>query len=79
MIMKLEQKEIERQGGLVDAQRLLEQLFPNPECRPSVRWLRTQVAERTVPFCRIGRLVFFSPPLVRSHFDAAAMKKVRAK
>jgi hypothetical protein len=65
------------QGGLVDGPRLLEQLFPDPVCRPSLRWLRTQVANRTIPFCRIGRLCFFSPPLVKSHFDASAMKKVR--
>ena len=68
----------EVQGGLVDAPRLLEKLFPDPVCRPSLRWLRTQVAERTIPFVRIGRLCFFDTELVKSHFHAAALKKVRA-
>ena len=64
-------------GGLVDGPRLLEQLFPNPVCRPSIRWLRTRVSERTIPFFRCGRLCFFSVATVRSHLHAAAMKKVR--
>ena len=65
-------------GGLVDLTRLLEQLFPNPECRPSKRWGRTQVANRTIPFCRIGRLCFFNVSMVRDHLHAAALKKVKA-
>ena len=65
-------------GGLVDLKRLLEQLFPNPECRPSARWGRTQVANRTIPFIRVGRLCFFSVAMVREHFHTAAMKKVRS-
>jgi len=67
----------DEQSGLVDAPHLLEQLFPNPECRPSLRWLRTQVAERTIPFVRIGRLVWFNPHLVRSNLDARALSKVK--
>ncbi|MEI6194314.1 MAG: hypothetical protein WCS42_08285 [Verrucomicrobiota bacterium] len=76
--MKTEQSNNESpSAGLVDAQRLLEALFPNPVCRPSVRWLRTQVAERTVPFVRIGRLCFFDARLVKSNLDSRAMGKVR--
>lgn len=52
--------------GLVDAPRLLELLFPNPACRPSLRWLRDQTSKRTVPFIRIGRLVFFDLAQVRA-------------
>jgi hypothetical protein len=66
-------------GGLVDALRLLEQLFPNPLCRPSVRWLRTQVSERTLPFVRIGRLCFFDVRMVKAHLDTRAMSKVRGQ
>jgi len=66
-------------GGLIDAPRLLEQLFPNPACRPSLRWLRTQVSERTLPFVRIGRLCFFDALMVKSHLDARAMAKVKNK
>jgi len=69
----------EVQGGLVDAPRLLEELFPNPACRPSLRWLRTQVAERTLPFVRIGRLCFFDTQMVKSHFAARAMSKVKGQ
>ena len=67
------------QGGLVDAPRLLEELFPNPKCRPSLRWLRTQVAERSLPFVRIGRLCFFDTQMVMTHFAARAMSKVKGQ
>lgn len=66
------------QGGLIDAPRLLEQIFPNPDCRPSVRWLRTQVANRTLPFCRVGRLVYFDPVQVREHLTQRAAKACRS-
>jgi hypothetical protein len=71
--------EHEGQAGLIDAPRLLEQLFPNPVCRPSLRWLRTQVAERTLPFVRIGRLCFFDARMVKAHLDARAMGKVKGQ
>lgn len=64
------------QSGLVDGPRLLESVFPNPVCRPSLRWLREH--QQTMPHIRIGRLVFFSPEMVKKHFDARAMGKVRA-
>ena len=51
--------------GLVDGPRLLEALFPNPVCRPSLRWLRDQQKRRAVPFIRCGRLIFFDVPQVR--------------
>jgi hypothetical protein len=73
-----ETKTIEGQSGLIDAPRLLETLFPNPVCRPSVRWLRTQVAARTLPFVRIGRLCFFDARMVKSHLDAKSLAKVRS-
>ena len=65
------------QGGLVDGPRLLETLFPNPDCRPSLRWLRTN--QHALPHARIGRLVFFDPPLVKAHLDARAMAKVKGR
>ena len=40
------------------------------ESRPSLRWLRGQVAERKIPFVRMGRLVFFDPPMVREYMAA---------
>lgn len=63
------------QGGLVDGPRLLEQVWPDPACRPSLRWLRTN--QRLFAHVRLGRLVFFSVDTVRRQLEAAAMKKVR--
>jgi hypothetical protein len=65
------------QGGMVDGPRLLENLFPNPLCRPSLRWLRTN--QRTLPHVRIGRLIWFDPRLVKAHLDARAMSKVKGQ
>ena len=67
-------KEQETQDtGLVDGPRLLEMLFPNPACRPSLRWLRDQQARRAIPFMNLGRLVFFNPPQVRSTMVARTL------
>jgi len=59
-------------SGYVDAPKLLEILFP-PDCRPSLRWLRDHQWE--LPHIRIGRLIFFDPPLVKAHLDAKAAKR----
>ncbi|HTQ49626.1 MAG TPA: hypothetical protein VMJ12_02865 [Candidatus Acidoferrales bacterium] len=61
---------------LVSGPDLLEQLFCE-DCRPSIRWLRQRVAEHTIPFCRVGRLCFFDPDLVREHFAAKAAANLR--
>jgi hypothetical protein len=50
---------------LADGPTLLEILFPK-KCRPTLRWLREQQSNRTIPFIRIGRLVFFDPVTVRA-------------
>ena len=55
----------------VDAPKLLEILFDEAS-RPSLRWLRDQQRNRTVPFCKIGRRVFFDPQIVKLHLDAKA-------
>ena len=52
-------------GKLVSAEQLLEQLFA-PECKPSLRWLRTQTKAKAIPHMRIGHLVFFDLEMVRS-------------
>jgi hypothetical protein len=51
-------------GKLVSAEQLLEQLFA-PECKPSLRWLRSQTKAKTIPHIRIGHLVFFDVEMVR--------------
>ncbi|HEY5233806.1 MAG TPA: hypothetical protein VIK35_09765 [Verrucomicrobiae bacterium] len=70
--MKIETTNNDGQGGLVDAPRLLEQIFPDPACRPSLRWLRAN--QRQFPHVRLGRLIFFSVPMVKSHLATKAMK-----
>lgn len=50
---------------LVDADGLLNSLF-DPSCRPSLRWLRQQQKARSVPYVRIGRLIFFDVEAVRN-------------
>jgi hypothetical protein len=52
-------------GKLVSAEQLLVQLFA-PECKPSLRWLRTQTKAKAIPHVRIGHLVFFDVELVRT-------------
>jgi hypothetical protein len=49
---------------LVDVHGLLEELFP-PECRPTPRWVRDQQKHKTIPFVRLGRLIFFDVNQVR--------------
>ena len=52
-------------GKLVSADQLLDQLF-DPQCRPSLRWLRSQTKSKSIPHIRIGHLVFFDLEMVRT-------------
>jgi hypothetical protein len=61
----LAMNEITVRGKLVNAKQLLEQLFA-PECRPSLRWLRTQTKAKAIPYFRVGHLIFFDLEMVRS-------------
>jgi len=53
---------------LLDGPKLLEELF-EPSCRPSLRWLREQQKRRTIPFVKLGHLVFFDLDQVRSSLE----------
>ena len=57
--------EIKWTGKLVRAEQLLDTLF-DPQCRPSMRWLRTQTANKVIPMVRIGHLCFFDVEMVRT-------------
>jgi len=57
--------EMSLSGKLVNASQLLEQLFA-AECKPSLRWLRSQTKAKTIPHVRIGHLVFFDVEMVRA-------------
>jgi len=49
---------------LVDAEKLLEILFPS-ECRPTLRWLRERQKKKEIPYVKLGRLVYFHPARVQ--------------
>jgi hypothetical protein len=53
-----------RPGRLVDAQGLLNELF-EAESRPSLEWLRRRTRAKAIPSIRVGRLIFYDPPIVR--------------
>src|SRR2546425_8845286 len=60
-------------GKLVRAEDMLEQVFAQ-NCRPSLRWLRTQTKAKTIPHVRIGHLVFFDVEMVRTHLAVFALR-----
>jgi hypothetical protein len=59
---------------LIDAEGLLKALFPNEESRPSLRWLRAKQKDRTIPFVKLGRLVFFDPHEVEKALERRTVK-----
>ena len=54
---------------LVSGKKLLELLF-DEESRPTVRWLHNQQKARTIPYVKIGALVFFNPDQVRKTLES---------
>jgi len=56
--------------------KLLEVLF-DPESRPSIRWLRTQTKAKTIPYIRIGHLIFFDVAMVRAALAAKNLVRHR--
>lgn len=56
--------------NLLTAEKLLVHLWPDAECRPSIRWLRSQQKNKTIPSIKLGHLVFFETGQV-----AAALEK----
>jgi hypothetical protein len=61
-------------NGLVGKDGLLEQLFPNPKDRPTTRWLDQQCNLGTIPFMRVGRLIWFDLAQVKQAFLSKAIK-----
>jgi len=68
--------EITLRGKLVSADQLLDLLF-DEGCRPSMRWLRTQTKSKSIPFVRIGHLVFFDEDMVRDALIARHLVRGR--
>ena len=69
--------EMAAKGKLVSAERLLDELF-EAQCRPSLRWLRTQTKAKTIPHFRIGHLVFFDVEMVRAALAGTNMVRGRS-
>jgi hypothetical protein len=55
--------------GLLSAADLLIEIWPNPNSRPSLRWLREQTARRMLPYIKMGHKVFFNPIKVRQALE----------
>ena len=60
-------------GQFLDGKELLKVLFPE-SCRPSLRWLREQQKRRSIPFVKLGRLVFFDADQVREALQSRQLK-----
>jgi len=56
---------------LVNGDELLKTLFTD-ESRPTYRWLQHQVAKKSIPFRRCGRLLYFDVEEVRAAFKQAS-------
>lgn len=68
--------EIVLKGKLVSAEKLLDQVF-DENCKPSIRWLRTQTKAKAIPFVRIGHLIFFDVEMVKAALAAKNLVKGR--
>lgn len=66
--------EPESVGVLVDAQRCLELIWPNEQCRPNRRWFLEQKRKGLIPFKKVSHFVYFDPLEVRAAIDRACSK-----
>jgi len=56
---------------LVSHEELLEGLFPDPETRPTARWLAQMRSQRKIPYVKIGgRIVRYDMEAVRDSIAA---------
>ena len=63
---------------LVDAEKLLEMLFP-VDCRPTLRWLRERQKKREIPYVKLGRLVYFNAARVQESLAKQPTAKEKEK
>jgi hypothetical protein len=61
---------------LVDAKGCLEELFPDPRSRPSLRWFKYLQYDGVIPYRKIGRRVFFDVAEVRRALDKRCKRTV---
>lgn len=53
------------EARLVTATKLLEVIWPDEECRPCVRSIRSWTASRILPSIRVGGLIYYDVEQVR--------------
>ncbi len=56
-------------GGLVDAERCIETVWPDPRSRPRLRWFLEQKRQGKIPFKKVGHFVYFDAAEVRRAID----------
>ncbi len=61
----------------VGPQNLLKELWPDPNDRPSIRWLQRQQKARTIPFVKLGQFVWFNTTDVRGTIEKKFTIKAR--
>jgi hypothetical protein len=61
---------------LVDAEGLLAALF-DEKCRPKLLWVRERQRDRSIPYIKVGRRVFFDVEEVRNALHARHTIKAR--
>ena len=59
---------------LVTASKLLELIWPDEDCRPCIRSVRSWTASRIIPHVRIGHLVFYDPEAVWTTLEKRTVK-----
>ena len=59
---------------LVTAPKLLELIWPDEECRPCLRSLRSWTASRMIPHIRVGHLVYYDPEAVLAALSKRTIK-----
>ncbi len=62
---------------LVGAEKLIELLWEE-SAAPSLRWLRSQQAARTIPSVKVGRRGWFDPEQVRTALETRRTIRARA-
>ena len=58
---------------LVDVHGMLETIWPDARCRPSLRWVRQMQSRKVIPYIKLGALVFFDTDRV---FEALSKLEV---
>jgi hypothetical protein len=59
---------------LVTAPKLLEVIWPDEECRPCIRSIRSWTASRILPSIRVGGLIYYDIEAVRAALTKRTVK-----